>query len=113
VLGRNPSTGYELAARLATPVSYFWTARHSQIHPELQRLPAGGLVVFVAVPGPEPKGKKVYSITPEGFEPLRNGWPSRPRSAGARRAGAQTCAAWVADPGELLAVFHRQLHSPE
>jgi DNA-binding PadR family transcriptional regulator len=77
VLARNPSTGYELAARLATPVSYFWTARHSQIHPELQRLLADGLVAFEAVPGPGPKGKKVYSITPEGFEPLRQ-WVAKP-----------------------------------
>ena len=109
VLARNPSTGYELAARLATPVSYFWTARHSQIHPELQRLLADGLVAFEAVPGPGPKGKKVYSITPEGFEALRQ-WVAKPPADQPVRDELvlTTYAAWMADPGELLAVFHQQ-----
>lgn len=109
VLARNPSTGYELAARLATPVSYFWTARHSQIHPELQRLLADGLVAFEAVPGPGPKGKKVYSIIPEGFEALCQ-WVAKPPADQPVRDELvlRTYAAWVADRGELLAVFHQQ-----
>lgn len=98
VLARNPSTGYELAARLATPVSYFWTARHSQIHPELQRLLADGLVAFEAVPGPGPKGKKVYSIIPEGFEALCQ-WVAKPPADQPVRDELvlRTYAAWVAD----------------
>jgi DNA-binding PadR family transcriptional regulator len=109
VLARNPSTGYELAARLVTPVSYFWTARHSQIHPELQRLLTDGLVAFEAVPGPGPKGKKVYSIIPEGFEALRQ-WVAKPPADQPVRDELvlRTYAAWVADPGELLALFHQQ-----
>lgn len=110
VLARTPSTGYELAARLAEPVSYFWTARHSQIHPELQRLLAAGLVEFEAVPGPGPKGKKVYSITPAGFDTLRQ-WVAEPPAARPVRdeLALKTYAAWVADRGELLALFRKQL----
>jgi DNA-binding PadR family transcriptional regulator len=110
VLARTPSTGYELAARLTTPVSYFWTARHSQIHPQLQRLLADGLVTFQAVSGPGPKGKKVYSITPEGLARLRS-WVAEPPAERPVRDELvlKTYAAWVADHDQLLALFGHQL----
>jgi DNA-binding PadR family transcriptional regulator len=110
VLARTPSTGYQLAARLTTPVSYFWTARHSQIHPQLQRLLADGLVAFQAAPGPGPKGKKVYTITPQGLATLRH-WVAEPPAEQPVRDELvlKTYAAWVADRVQLLALFGRQL----
>jgi DNA-binding PadR family transcriptional regulator len=110
VLARSPSTGYQLAARLTTPVSYFWTARHSQIHPQLQRLHADGLVAFRSVPGPGPKGKKVYTITPEGLATLRL-WVAEPPAEPPVRDELvlKAYAAWVADRDQLVALFGQQL----
>lgn len=71
LLARRPSTGYELARRMDRPVGWFWTARHSQIYPELARLEADGLVEHEEVPGPGPRQSKRYAVTPAGLEALR------------------------------------------
>ncbi len=38
LLARTPLTGYDLAQRMLRSTDFFWTARHSQIYPELARL---------------------------------------------------------------------------
>jgi hypothetical protein len=65
-------------------------------------------VAFEAVPSPDPKGKKVCSVIPEGFEALQ--WVAKPPADQPVRDELvlKTYAAWVTDPGELLAVFHQQ-----
>ena len=110
VLARTPSTGYQLAAHLTAPVSYFWTARHSQIHPQLQRLLADGLVAFQSLPGPGPKVKKVYTITPQGLARLRS-WVAEPPAEQPVRDELvlKTYAAWVADHDQLVALLGPQL----
>lgn len=35
LLAAQPQTGYDLARLMRTPIGYMWTARHSQIYPEL------------------------------------------------------------------------------
>jgi DNA-binding PadR family transcriptional regulator len=71
LLARRPSTGYELARRMDRPVGWFWTARHSQIYPELARLEAAGLVDHADVPGAGPRQSKRYAVTPAGLDALR------------------------------------------
>ena len=44
LLADGPQTGYDLTRRMERPVGFYWTARHSQIYPELARLEAAGLV---------------------------------------------------------------------
>ena len=83
LLARQPGTGYELSARARRPLGYFWSARHSQVYPELQKLLDAGLVSFSPAPGPGPLDKKVYSLTrararqeraaPEGLRGLARG----------------------------------------
>jgi DNA-binding PadR family transcriptional regulator len=109
LLARRPCSGYELAARLRAPVGYYWTARHSQIYPELERLLAGGLVSYRVAAGPGPRDKKVYAPTEEGLRSLRE-WVTRPPAARAPRDELllKTYALWLADPVEAVALFRKQ-----
>jgi DNA-binding PadR family transcriptional regulator len=77
LLVRNPGTGYDLASRLRRPVGYYWTARHSQIYPELARLVDAGLVSYETESGPGPRVKKTYTITAAGRRVLAE-WLVRP-----------------------------------
>lgn len=109
LLARQPSTGYELSARARRPLSYFWFARHGQVHPELQKLLAAGWVRFDAAPGPGPRDKKVYSLTAAGLGMLRE-WvvqgpePERKRDDMVLKAYA----VWTADPAAARRLFDDQ-----
>ncbi|GAA3091592.1 PadR family transcriptional regulator [Streptosporangium carneum] len=113
-LARKPRSGYELACSMGRPLGYFWTARHSQIHPELQRMVAAGLVSFEQVPGPGPQRKKIYSITGKGRDALRE-WAVEPPQARPERdeLALKAYAAWLADPAELAKLFQAQLEEHE
>ncbi|MFF0776662.1 PadR family transcriptional regulator [Nonomuraea wenchangensis] len=110
VLARGERTGYDLAAAMRTPVGHFWTAGHSQIHAELQKLRAGGLVGFEAEHGPGPQGKKVYHLTADGLAELR-AWVTEPPRARPERDELvlKTYASWLAEPGLLRRLFADQL----
>ena len=72
VLARHPRSGYELATAMSRPLGHFWTARHSQIHPELQRLVAARQVSFEQVPGAGTAGQEELTpSTDEGLAALR------------------------------------------
>jgi DNA-binding PadR family transcriptional regulator len=110
LLARQPSTGYELSARARRPLGYFWSARHSQIYPELQRLLAASLVRFDAAPGPGPRDKKVYALTDAGMETLREWVIQAPESAYARDdLLLKAYAAWTADPATAGLLFAGQI----
>jgi len=111
LLARQPSTGYELAARTRQPLGYFWSARHSQIHPELRKLMDAGLVRFDAQPGPGPHQKKVYSPTAAGQQELGNWVPRPPASADGGRDDIllKAYAAWTAEPAAVRDLFASQI----
>jgi DNA-binding PadR family transcriptional regulator len=111
LLARQPSTGYELSARTRRPLSYFWSARHSQIHPELRKLLESGLVCFAAQPGPGPHQKKVYSLTAAGQQELSRWVPQPPASSGGGRDDIllKAYAAWTADPAATCDLFASQI----
>jgi DNA-binding PadR family transcriptional regulator len=110
LLARQPSTGYELSARARRPLGYFWFARHSQVYPELQKLLGGKLVRFDAAPGPGPRGKKVYSLTGDGMEMLRE-WVTQPPEPVNSRDDLvlKAYAVWTADPASAAALFASQV----
>jgi DNA-binding PadR family transcriptional regulator len=90
-------------------VAYFWEARCSQIHPELQRLLPMGLVAFEAAPGPGPRDKKVYSVTEQGREALRRWWPEPPRPLPARsELLLKAFGIWAADRAAAHRLFEQQ-----
>ncbi|WP_181592876.1 PadR family transcriptional regulator [Paenibacillus sp. YN15] len=68
-----PCTGYDLTQR----IQLFWNANHSQIYPLLAQLEEGGYVRFTLVPQTDKPDKKVYTITPEGMEAVRQ-WITGP-----------------------------------
>ncbi len=112
LLARQPSTGYELSERARRPLGYFWSARHSQVYPELQKLLAGGWVRFDAGPGPGPRAKKVYSPTEAGLGRLGE-WVTRPPEPASDRDEMvlKAYAVWTADPAAAGRAFAAQVAS--
>jgi len=68
-------SGYDLMLRIQP----FWPAKHSQIYPLLATLEKDGLVTFELVPQNDKPDKKVYSITEQGIDSLRE-WLAVPAS---------------------------------
>ena len=88
LLAREQLSGYDLAQKLKMPVGFFWTARHSQIYPELARLEREGLVTFHEVPQRGKPDKKIYSLTEAGREEVAGGPGAAPWGAAGPAAGA-------------------------
>lgn len=49
LLMRSPVTGYDIAKEFGDGLGCFWSAKHSQIYPELKRLTDDGLIQFRTV----------------------------------------------------------------
>lgn len=77
LLAREPMTGYDLTKSFDQTVGAFWSAKHSQIYPELAALAKEGLVEFEVVTQTSKPNKKVYHVTPEGLASLV-AWMSEP-----------------------------------
>jgi DNA-binding PadR family transcriptional regulator len=92
-------TGYELATRMRTPIGYFWTAGHSQIYPELQRLTESGLVSSQVVDGPGPRPTRRYTITAHGVQAVRE-WVTSPiePEPGRSQFLLRVYCLWLVDP---------------
>ena len=116
VLARGPSSGYEVAQMMRTPVGFYWHARYSQIYPELASLEAQGLVTFEVVAQTDRPDKKVYSLTPAGSAALRE-WVTSPLDSPAVRdeLTLRAYCVWQADPQKARALFedHAQKHEAQ
>ena len=66
LLNRTSMTGYELTREFNSALSEFWSARHSQIYPELKALAAERLVTFKVESDGNALERKRYTITPAG-----------------------------------------------
>ncbi|GAA3552220.1 PadR family transcriptional regulator [Nonomuraea rosea] len=66
--GAGPASGYDLAKKFEHSLNHVWQAGHTQIYPELVKMAADGLV---AVESEGARGRKIYTITPEGTHELR------------------------------------------
>ncbi|SEP42454.1 PadR family transcriptional regulator [Propionispora vibrioides] len=76
LLNCGPLTGYDITKEFASTLGNFWSAKHSQIYPELKKLADEGLVVFHTVTQGEKLEKKLYTITSDGREDFLQ-WLSR------------------------------------
>jgi len=114
LVAREPATGYALAARLRDPVGYFWTARHSQIYPELARLEADGLVTGEVIDGPGPRPTRRYEITADGSHALAT-WLTSPLKPTPQRSEFLLrifCFAQIGSPAaRALVVAERDQHA--
>lgn len=77
LLARRPRSGYQLAKVMETPIGFFWTARHSQIHPLLGELESEGLIDHTDRQGRGPHPTKTYAITERGRDDLAT-WAATP-----------------------------------
>lgn len=63
-----PITGYDISKAFGPGLGSFWSAKHSQIYPELKRLTQEGLIQYSVVTQGERMEKKLYEITEAGQE---------------------------------------------
>ncbi|MFN0073918.1 MAG: PadR family transcriptional regulator [Chloroflexota bacterium] len=66
LLARDSLSGYDLFQRMKAPIGFFWSARHSQIYPELAKLETRGLIAHTVVEQDDRPDKKVYRLTERG-----------------------------------------------
>ena len=109
LLAQEDLSGYDLTQRMKGRVGNFWSARHSQIYPELARLEDGGYVTHRVVEQRERPDKKVYEITEAGLEALKD-WvtqqppPNVPRDELVLKAYS----VWLADPEKAARLFREE-----
>ena len=109
LLSREDLSGYDLTRRMAGRVGYFWSARHSQIYPELAKLEEGGYVTHSVVEQKERPDKKVYEITAEGLDALKE-WVTLPPAPRPIRdeLTLKTYSVWLADKEEATRLFREE-----
>lgn len=109
LLSREDLSGYDLTQRMAGQVGYFWSARHSQIYPELAKLEEGGYVRHSVVEQTERPDKKVYKITGEGLDALKE-WVIRPPVPKPIRDEftLKAYSVWLADKEEAAQLFREE-----
>ncbi len=72
LLYQEDQTGYELMKQFESTLNEFWSAKHSQIYPELKKLNEEGCVEFQIEIAGTSLEKKLYSITEKGKEEFRS-----------------------------------------
>jgi len=109
LLSREELSGYDLTRRMAGQVGYFWSARHSQIYPELAKLEDGGHVTHIVVEQTERPDKKVYKITAEGLDTLKE-WVMQPPVSRPIRdeLTLKAYSVWLADKEEAARLFREE-----
>lgn len=109
LLSREDLSGYDLTRRMKGRVGYFWSARHSQIYPELARLEEGGYVTHRVVAQRERPDKKVYEITADGMEALRE-WATQPPAPKPTRDELvlKAYSVWLAEPEKVARLFREE-----
>ncbi|MEJ7831651.1 MAG: PadR family transcriptional regulator [Nocardioides sp.] len=110
LLAERPQTGYELARRMSEALSWFWSAQHSQIYPELAALERDGLITVEVGDGPGPRGRRTCRITERGRADLRAWMTSEPNPRPVRdELVLRAFGASSADPAELAQVFGAEI----
>jgi DNA-binding PadR family transcriptional regulator len=109
LLAREPLSGYDVAGRMRERVGYFWSARHSQIYPELARLEGAGMVEHRVVEQDDRPDKKVYEVTEAGLAALKAWVVQAPKPQASRdELVLKAHSVWLADPAEAVALFREQ-----
>ena len=77
LLAQQPGSGYDLSKRFDEGLSCYWKATQQQVYRELSKMELQRWVDFEAIPQAGKPDKKVYRITPEGWEELTR-WYTEP-----------------------------------
>ena len=106
LLAGRPMSGYDITREFDLTLGHVWSARHSQIYPELSRLASEGLIEHV---DSGPRGRKVYAATGPGREEvlrwLRDDDPGRELRV---EACLQGFFYWMLEPVEAVALIRRE-----
>lgn len=100
LLAQRPASGYELTKQFELSLANVWSASHSQIYPELQRMADRGWVVA----GDEgARGRRAYEITDDGRAELRR-WLTgeRPDRSSRNEAMLRVFFLWTLEPDEAV-----------
>ena len=109
LLSREELSGYDLKRWMGRPLGYFWSAKHSQIYPELARLEEEGLVTHTLVEQSGKPDKKVYRITAEGLEALKEWVVQPPVSRSVRdELTLKAYSVWLADKEKAVRLFREE-----
>ena len=109
LLSREELSGYDLKRWMERPLGYFWSAKHSQIYPELARLEGEGLVTHTLVAQSGKPDKKVYRITAEGLEVLKEWVVEPPGSRPVRdELTLKAYSVWLADKEQVARLFREE-----
>ena len=109
LLSREELSGYDLKRWMERPLGYFWSARHSQIYPELARLEEEGFVTHRVVEQSGKPDKKVYRITPSGLEALKEWVVQDPSSRPVRdELTLKAYSVWLADREKAARLFREE-----
>lgn len=68
LLNQREMTGYDLMKQFESTLCEFWSAKHSQIYPELKKLTEEGSVAYHLEKSETSSEKKLYHITESGRE---------------------------------------------
>ncbi|MFD1887221.1 PadR family transcriptional regulator [Paenibacillus wenxiniae] len=79
LLYRQEYSGYDITSQFKQEIGQFWSAKHSQIYPELRKLVDEGLIEFRTQIQGEKLEKKMYTITDSGRQQLLT-WAAQPES---------------------------------
>lgn len=106
LLAERPASGYELTKQFELSLANVWSAGHSQIYPELQRMAARGWVVA----GDEgARGRRDYEITADGRAELHR-WltGARPDRSNRNEAMLRVFFLWTLDSHDAVAFLERE-----
>jgi PadR family transcriptional regulator AphA len=106
LIAERPMSGYELSKRFAGP-AHVWSAKHSQIYPELARLLQAGQIRH-AESGP--RGRQTYQITEAGLRTLRE-WltETKPDRTARDESFLRVFFLWLIEPEEARAYLQGEL----
>jgi PadR family transcriptional regulator, regulatory protein AphA len=106
LIAEHPMSGYELSKRFVGP-AHVWSAKHSQIYPELARLLEAGLIRH-AESGP--RGRKTYEITQAGLASVRE-WltETTPDRTARDESFLRVFFLWLIEPAQARAYLRGEL----
>ncbi|MER7502833.1 PadR family transcriptional regulator [Nonomuraea pusilla] len=103
--GKGPASGYDLTKSFERSLNHVWQAGHTQIYPELVKMTSDGLVT---VESEGARGRKIYSVTPEGRRVLHEWLVGHSPSLTVRSdTGLQAFLLPLLDRDEAIAVVQR------
>jgi DNA-binding PadR family transcriptional regulator len=106
LLAGRTMSGYDLTKLFEQSLGHVWTARHSQIYPELKHLHEQELIAQTET---GPRGRKTYATTPTGLTEVRR-WlrETKPNRQPANEGLLRVFFLWLLDKDEARAYLAQE-----